>query len=84
MGFLKRADGIHVLVSFPILTSCFSSLSEKFSLGNVFGRGIERLTKGYIKPEDCLKNRSSTKAEGMNQKNREFIGYFVPENSEEK
>jgi hypothetical protein len=66
--FSKGADGIHVLVSFLILTSRFSSLSEKFSLCNVLGRGIERLAKGYKKPEDCLKNRSSTKAVGMDQK----------------
>jgi len=82
--FSKGADGIHVLVYFPILTSWFSSLSEKISLCNVFGRGIKRLAKGYKKPEDCLKNRSSTKAVGMNQKVIEFIGYLVPENSGEK
>jgi hypothetical protein len=67
-------------VYFPILTSWFSSLSEKISLCNVFGRGIERLAKGYKKPEDYLKNWSSTKAEGFNQKITEFIGYFVLEN----
>jgi hypothetical protein len=35
--FLKGADGIHVLVSFPVLTSCISDLLENFSIRKGFG-----------------------------------------------